>query len=187
MGDSATRRQPEMTVDASSTTYRARDGSELYFRSIHPQDVDAIQRLFLRLSPEEIRMRFQYSIGYLSPRVARRFCELDPALEAAFVLMDHGVEPAEMRGVGRIYADAATHTAEFAVLVERAWTGRGLGAFLMRQLIDECRHRGLDEIWGQVLLENRPMLDLCRDLGFKRLRPQTEPGTALISLRLDNG
>jgi len=176
-----------MTVQAASSTFRARDGSELDFRPIRPDDVDAIQRLFLRLSPEEIRMRFQYGIGYLSPRAARRFCELDPALEAAFVLMDPGAEPAEMRGVGRIYADAATRSAEFAVLVERAWTGRGLGAFLMRQLIDECRRRELDEIWGQVLLENRPMLDLCRDLGFKRLRPQTEPGTALISLRLDNG
>ena len=47
----------------------------------------------------------------------------------------------------------------------------------------QCR-RGLAELWGYVLLENRPMLELCRELGFtQRLMPD-EPGTAQITLKL---
>lgn len=164
----------------------ARDGSQLHVRPILAADVDAIQRMFGRLSPQEIHLRFQYGIRHLSARAARRLCELDTAQEAAFVLMDRNVEPNEIRGVGRIHADAATRSAEFAVLVERAWTGRGLGAFLMQRLIEECRQRELDELWGQVLVENRPMLDLCRQLGFARRRTPSEPGTALIALHLKN-
>jgi RimJ/RimL family protein N-acetyltransferase len=164
--------------------FRSRDGRALQFRPIRPDDVDALSRLFKRLSPEEIRMRFLYALNELSHVAAQRFCTLESAHEAAFVLMDHSVEPAEMRGVGRIYADETTRSAEFAVLVERSWTGRGLGAFLIRQLIAECRRRDLDEIWGQVLIENRPMLDLCEELGFHRRLMADEPGTALITLQL---
>jgi acetyltransferase len=147
--------------------------------------VHAIRRLFKRLSPEEIRMRFQYARNELPEWEARRLCTLDPECEAAFVLMDPSVDPQEMRGVGRIYADAATRTAEFAVLVEHNWTGRGLGAFLMHQLVAECRRRGLHKLFGQVLVENRPMLDLCRDLGFQRHLMHEEPGTSILTLQLD--
>ena len=41
--------------------------------------------------------------------------------------MDETVAPAEMRGVGRIYVDDVTDTAEFSVLVEQDWTTAGVG------------------------------------------------------------
>lgn len=166
-------------------SFRDRRGAFLAFRAIRPDDVDAIQRLFKRLSPEEIRMRFQYARNTLPESEARRLCTLDPACEAAFVLMDYAVTPEEMRGVGRIYVDVASRSAEYAVLVEQRWTGRGLGAFLMSQLVGECRRRKLGEMFGQVLIENRPMLDLCRELGFKRRLMPDEPGTAIMTLQLD--
>lgn len=162
-----------------------RDGRALNFRPIVPSDVDALQRLFTRLSHDEIRMRFLHPVNELPPAFARRLCTPDTEHEAAFVLMDHEVNTAEMRGVGRIYVDEATNSAEFSVLVEHGWTGRGLGAFLIGQLIEECRRRGVSEIWGQVLQENRPMLDLCQELGFRRRLMSDDPGSALISLSLD--
>lgn len=130
-------------------------------------------------------MRFMYARNELSVPAAQRLCTLDPSHEAAFVLMDPSTTPEEMRGVGRIYADPVARSAEFAVLVEHGWTGRGLGAFLINQLVAESRRRGLEEMYGQVLIENRPMLDLCRELGFRRRLMPGEPGEALISLRLD--
>ena len=116
--------------------------------------------------------------------MAQRLCNIDPAKETAFVLMDEAVEPAEMRGVGRIYVDESANSAEFSVLVEHDWARLGLGAMLMQRLVDDCRRRGLHEIWGYVLMENRPMLELCRELGFQRRPAIDEPGTAQISLKL---
>lgn len=161
------------------------DGRALLLRPIAAGDVAALQRCFARLSPEEIRLRFMHAMSCLPEPMARRLCELDEAHEAAFVLMDHSRTPEEMRGVGRIYIDEATNSAEFAVLVEHGWTHHGLGALLMKHLVDTCRQRGVDEIWGYVLLENRPMLDLCRQLGFVRRPAINEPGTTLIALTLD--
>lgn len=163
---------------------RTRDGRNLFLRDILPDDVEALQRCFARLSPEDIRRRFLHSMSELPAPMARRLCNIDPAIESAFVLMDESAEPTEMRGVGRIYVDESADSAEFSVLVEHDWTRLGLGALLMQRLVDDCRRRGLHEIWGYVLMENRPMLELCRELGFERRPATDEPGTAQISLQL---
>ncbi|HET6587230.1 MAG TPA: GNAT family N-acetyltransferase [Oleiagrimonas sp.] len=163
----------------------ARDGRKLRLRSIAPDDVDAIRRCFTRLSADEIRMRFLYHMRELPEPMAQRLCRIDDTCEAAFVLEDDAVEPAEIRGVGRIYIDRFINEAEFAVLVEKAWTGLGLGALLMQRLVDECRRHKVSRLWGYVLIENRPMLDLCRQLRFKRQAIVGDPGTAKIALDLD--
>src|SRR6201996_9194736 len=133
---------------------QAHDGRELFLRGIEPGDVAALKRQFSRLSPEDIRRRFLHSMGELPDSMARRLTHIDPALETALVLMDETVQPAEMRGVGRIFVDEAANSAEFSVLVEHDWSRQGLGALLMQRLVDDCRRRGLSEIWGYVLLEN---------------------------------
>lgn len=162
----------------------AHDGRELYLRGIEPDDMAALKRQFARLSPEDIRRRFLHCMSELPDSMAQRLTHIDPAVETAFVLMDETVKPAEMRGVGRIFVDEAANSAEFSVLVERDWSCQGLGALLMQRLVDDCRRRGLSEIWGYVLLENRPMLHLCKELGFVRRLSPDEPGTTLISLLL---
>ena len=163
---------------------RTQDGRDLTLRPIKPNDMAALQRCFTRLSPEEIRRRFLHAMSELPLPMAQQLCRIDPARETACVLMDESSQPAEMRGVGRIYVDETTNTAEFSVLVEHDWVRIGLGALLMQHLVDDCRHRGLDSLWGYVLQENRPMLQLCHELGFSRRMMSEEPGTALITLKL---
>lgn len=165
-------------------TVRLDDGRELLLRSIEPEDVAALQRCFTRLSPQDIRRRFLHAMSELPDSMAQRLCRIDPELETALVLVDRHAVPEEIRGAGRIYVDASADSAEFSILVEQAWTRLGLGALLMQQLVDDCRLRELAEIWGYVLLENRPMLQLCRELGFERRLIDDEPGVAQISLRL---
>lgn len=160
------------------------DGRELILRGIEPGDVAAVQRCFKRLPAQDVRRRFMHAMSELPTSMAQRLCRIDPEVEAAFALIDETVKPAELRGVGRIFVDIASNTAEFSVLVEREWTRIGLGALLMQRLVDECRRRGVSEIWGYVLMENRPMLDLCRELGFVAKMVPGEAGTAQISLKL---
>jgi GNAT superfamily N-acetyltransferase len=160
------------------------DGRELVIRGIEPGDVAAVQRCFKRLPALDVRRRFMHAMSELPPSMAQRLCRIDPECEAAFVLMDETVKPAELRGVGRIFVDIAANTAEFSVLVEREWTRIGLGALLMQRLVNESRRRGLNELWGYVLMENRPMLDLCKELGFVAKMVPGEAGTAQISLAL---
>lgn len=176
--------RPRVMPSPQGEQVRTQDGRELVLRPIEAGDVAAMQRCFVRLSPEDIRRRFLHAMSELPEPMAQRMCRIDPQIETAYVLMDESVQPAEMRGVGRIYVDEATDNAEFSVLVEHDWSRLGLGALLMQRLVDDCRRRGLSELWGYVLLENRPMLQLCRELGFERRMMADEPGTALITLKL---
>ncbi|HWU75182.1 MAG TPA: GNAT family N-acetyltransferase [Rhodanobacter sp.] len=173
-----------MAPASAGEPVRTHDNRNLLLRTIEPGDVSAMQRCFARLSPGDIRRRFLHAMAELPAPMAQRLCNIDPALETACVLIDESVQPAEMRGVGRIYVDEATDSAEFSVLVEHDWGRLGLGALLMQHLVDDCRRRGLAELWGYVLMENRPMLQLCHELGFTRRLIPDEPGIQLISLRL---
>lgn len=176
--------RPRVQPSPRGEQVSTQDGRELVLRAIEPGDVAAMQRCFTRLSPEDIRRRFLHAMSELPAPMAQRLCRIDPARETAYVLMDESAKPAEMRGVGRIYVDEATDSAEFSVLVEQDWSRRGLGALLMQRLVDDCRRRGLAELWGYVLLENRPMLQLCKELGFTQRMLPDEPGTAQITLKL---
>jgi GNAT superfamily N-acetyltransferase len=176
--------RPRVVTTPHGEAVHTADGRELVLRDIEPGDVATLQRCFQRLSPEDVRRRFMHAMSELPAPMAQRLCRIDPEREAAFVLMDETVKPAELRGVGRIFVDEATNTAEFSVLVERDWSRIGLGALLMQRLVDESRRRGLSELWGYVLMENRPMLQLCKELGFVAKMLPGEGGTAQIRLTL---
>jgi acetyltransferase len=97
-----------------------------------------------------------------------RLCHLDYAREMALVAQrrnDQG-QP-ELLGVSRYYMNAQTRSAEFAVLVSDAYQEQGLGQYLMERLIAVARERGVKQLVGSVLRENRRMLALAKDLGFR--------------------
>jgi acetyltransferase len=153
----------------NSEVLNSRDGTPLRIRPIHADDVIALQRGFSRLQPDEVRMRFLHTLTELPDQLAQRLCRLDPEQELAFVLVDPGesTEP-EIYGVARAYIDPNTDSAEFALIVQRRFTGQGFGSLLLNRVIDACRARGVKEIWGDVLTENHAMLDLCDEFGFRR-------------------
>ena len=163
----------------------ARDGSQLLLRPIDAGDVAALQRGFDRLSPDEVRMRFLHPLTDLPDPIARRLCDLDSRTGVAFVLIDPPPAHApEIHAVARAYIDPATLAAEFAVIVQQRYSGQGFGKLLLRRVIDACRARGAVELWGDVFIDNGPMLALCEQLGFKRRSLEHEPGVVRVTLDL---
>ena len=47
------------------------------------------------------------------------------------------------------------------------WQGLGLGTKLVDYVIEICRERGLESVYGIMLPENRKAIELMRNLGFK--------------------
>jgi acetyltransferase len=141
------------------------DGATLQLRPIRPEDEPALHAAFAKLTPEEIRLRFFVRMQQIPHPLAARFTQIDYDREMALVLIEPQ-PPGELFGVVRIHADPDLQRAEFAVLVRHELAGRGLGTLLMQRIIDYARRRGIGEIFGLVLRENRRMLTLCRELGF---------------------
>jgi GNAT superfamily N-acetyltransferase len=69
-------------------------------------------------------------------------------------------------------------SAEVAVFVHQEFRGRGLGKWLLSEVVAEARRRGLRRVWGVTEPDNIPMLRLANSLGFM-------PGENLNEFYLD--
>jgi acetyltransferase len=87
-------------------------------------------------------------------------------------------------GVARIISDPDRERAEFAIILLREATGIGLSSLLLRRLIDYARDQGLRELYGEILRENEPMLELCRAMGFVIHACPEDAGVMIATLAL---
>lgn len=163
--------------------FLTRDGAPLLLRPIEMDDAAALIRAFGRMTPEQIRLRLFHTLTELPMPVARHLCKTDADSVAAFVVTDP--DGVEIRGEARVFFDQVTEQAEFAIALDPAFVGRGVGYALMSQLITSCRDHGMRVIWGDVLSENIAMLDLGERLGFTRQLVPGDPGLLRLTLALD--
>jgi acetyltransferase len=162
------------------------DGRTLLLRPIRPEDEPSLQEAFTKLTPEEVRLRFFAPMRTLNHVAAARFTQLDYDREMALVLTDPGIPGrTAIYGVVSVTADPDNARGEYAVLVRHDMSGMGLGILLMRRIIDYARKRGIKEIVGDVLRDNRTMLKLCKVLGFTTHRDPDDLEIVKVTLRLD--
>ncbi|WP_237215242.1 bifunctional acetate--CoA ligase family protein/GNAT family N-acetyltransferase [Falsiroseomonas oryziterrae] len=149
------------------TRWRAKRGEEFVIRPIRPEDAEAHGAFFRRLTPEDIRWRFFSQLRELPPQQIARMTQLDYDREMAFVAVRSRPDGTEdLLGVSRLIREPDGVTGEFAVIVDRAMKGQGLGRHLMERLFDWARANGIGVIAGQVLADNAPMLAFVQGLGF---------------------
>jgi acetyltransferase len=161
------------------------DGRVLLLRPILPEDEPSLQAAFTKLTPEEVRFRFFIPMKTLSHVAAVRFTQIDYDREMGLILTEPGIPgKTEIFGVVNIIADPDNEGAEYAIIVRHDMTAMGLGIFLMKRIIDYARQRGIKQIHGDVLHENRQMLKLCKVLGFTEDREADDPGLVRVTLNL---
>lgn len=140
---------------------RLADGRNFTLRALKTDDLEALRRAFRRLTPEEVELRFMHQSHELPDFIEEEVRALDPAHDAAFVIVDDG----EIRAVADLHtARSGEREAEFGLIVGKAVAGLGLGTLLMQRLLEEARARGVTLV-GLVRRDNGRMLDLCRMLG----------------------
>lgn len=165
--------------------FRLRDGRELLIRPIRQEDAEPIRGSFPLLEPEQIRQRFLTTMAELPAEQAARLCSPDPRSE--FVLV--AAEPlppgdALVGALARARVLEGGRQAEYAILISRFIVGQGVGRHLMRRLVKWARGRKLEQLQGEVLDDNQPMLQLVSSLGFRILPGHDTPGLTRVVLDL---
>jgi acetyltransferase len=168
--------------------WRAPDGTVLMVRPIRPEDAAAHAEAFRRLTPEDVRRRFFSALRELPPAQIARLTQIDYDREMAFIAVERREDGSDRTvGVARLVREIGSPAgeAEFAVIVDPAWRGRGLARHLMERLIAWAREQGVTAVVGQVLAENTPMLGFVRALGFavRRLPGGEDVVEARLALR----
>ena len=153
-------------------------------RPVRPEDAQLVQAFVSDLPAEDSRLRFFGPLKHLDLKMLARLTQIDYDREMAFLLLQTGrAEKERLLAIVHIAADPDNIRAEFAIIVRKAFQGRGIGQRLLLEMIDYARSRGIKELFGDVLAENARMLALCRDLGFT-LDPTEHERITRATLRL---
>jgi acetyltransferase len=146
-----------------------KDGHRLKLRPIRPQDEPELIAMGQRCTPEDIRLRFFGSMKSMPHGLAARLSQIDYDREMALLAIEPAAAgaPEEIVGVVRLFADPDNLSAEYAILVRSDFHGQGLGHALMAEMLAYARAKGLSTVFGEVLAENRRMLDVAHGLGAK--------------------
>ena len=140
---------------------RLPDGTELLLRPLDEGDADGLRRLFHRLSPSTVYLRFFQPVSTVSDARIRYLAEVDHDRREAIAAVHDG----EIIGVARYdRLRDDERRAEMAVVVEDAWQGRGVGRLLLDALAADAHHHGVAAFTATVLSENRRMLRLTKEV-----------------------
>ena len=123
------------------------------------------REFFSRVTEEDLRLRFFQAVRHFSHEFIARLTQMDYARSIALVAIDP--DNGEMLGAVRLHADADYDRGEYGILVRSDLKGQGIGWQLMQIMIEYARWLGLRVIEGQVLRENRTMLAMCQQFGFR--------------------
>jgi len=123
-------------------------------------DVDRLQRMFTRLSPDTVYHRFFSPIAEPRRSALIWLTAVDHDCRDALVALDGD----EIVAVARYDGRPGAGTAEVAVTVEDAWQHRGIGRRLTARLARRAVDRGIEAFTASVMADNRPALGLLRKL-----------------------
>jgi len=162
-----------------------RGGERVLIRPARPDDVPLYRDFLADVSDEDLRLRFFARIGELAAEEGQRLADLDYRHEMAFVAIDE--DTGRMLGLVRPKDELDEQTTEFGILVRTRFKGHGLGWLLMRRAIEYAKQKRLRRIYGDVLVENTTMLQMCAELGFREEDMGPEIRRVVLDLDQDRG
>ncbi|MEJ1968323.1 MAG: GNAT family N-acetyltransferase [Rhizomicrobium sp.] len=153
---------------------------DLLLRAVRPDDRDAVGRFFGRLTPDDVRTRFFCGLRRLSQGHVDRLVTPDFEHEMALLAIESG--GGEILGVVRLAETDAG--AEIAITVRSDLKHKGIGKRLLHRALDYARLHGTQDVYGDILADNRASIGLARKFGFTVSRSPEAPHLVRARLRL---
>ncbi len=150
---------PDELVDNVTTI----KGVALQLRPVLPADATALVEFHGRLSPQSVYRRFFSVHPRLSDAEVHRFTNVDYVDRLALVVCDGD----RLVAVGRYDRRPGTAEAEVAFVVAEDYQHQGLATVLLERLADAALGHGITTFTAQTLAENREMLAVFADSGFR--------------------
>ncbi len=137
-------------------------------RLIRPDDADKIKTLFYDLSEESIFFRFLTPLKSLRRQTLHEFYYVDQETDISLVAVineNHNSECEKIIAAGRYLLNRSTNQAEFALLVQDEYQNRGIGTFLLNQMMRIAKSKGVRAFIAYVHPKNVPMIEFIHKSG----------------------
>jgi len=160
-----------------------RDHTPLIVRPIRSDDAPRLQALHSHLTPESIYLRFLDMHPSLQLEEAQRLANLDYRTRMAFVATEKTGDDEIIVGVARYAVTDKLDEAEYAIVVEDPYQGRGVGTILMDRLLNYARSSGIAFFVAEVSVENEGMMHLLHRLGLP-IEKHLDAGVGVWEMRI---
>jgi len=169
-------KEPEKNVHLIISPYpskyikkvKLKDGTNVMLRPIKPEDEMLWLDMFKSFSEETVLFRFFRIIKETPHELRTRYCNIDYDMEIAIVAEVEENKKRRMLGVTRLITEPGqSDTAEFALVVTDKWQRLGLGSEFLDYTFEIARDKKIKKIYGVVLKDNIPMINLCKEKKFK--------------------
>ncbi len=134
-----------------------RIGTQVSIRVASPGDQERLRRMFSRSSSETIYRRFHTPYSDVPEWMLALMLGVDHHDKLSLV----AVAEEEIIGHAMFVRLGDGSEAEMAIVVEDGWQSKGVGKLLLSELAQRARLRGIEIFIGEVLGNNRRMLDLA--------------------------
>jgi acyl-CoA hydrolase/GNAT superfamily N-acetyltransferase len=141
-------------------------GFPLFLRPVKITDEPLLKDFFYSLSDRSLHRRFLSWRTDIPHERLQDFVVIDYTKEISILAMMGSEENRVILGIGQYGIDEATHTAEVALVVRDDYQGRGIGSELLSYLTYLAKREGLLGFTAEVLMDNKPMLQVFEQGGF---------------------
>jgi acetyltransferase len=156
--------------------------SHVMIRAISAADAPMLQAFIRRLSVRSRRFRFFSALHDLSAEQLDELVRVDQRQGLALVALAERSEQTAIVAEARCVLDEASGDGEFAIAVADEYQRRGLGTKLMCNLLAYASWKGVRQLFGEIMVDNQPMLALARCLGFQIKTNISDARTLIASI-----
>jgi GNAT superfamily N-acetyltransferase len=165
---------------------RILSGQELLVRPARLTDERALQDLLYGLSDDSTYRRFLCFKRRHPHEEVQELVNPDYEQSMAMVACVPGTD--DVVGVVRYDVVPATQLADVAFVVRDDWQGKGVGTALMKRIREAAQARGLPGFQADVLVTNKPMLDVFHESGLSlTVKARMEGNTYHLELLFPEG
>jgi acyl-CoA hydrolase/GNAT superfamily N-acetyltransferase len=151
---------------ALETFRTTRSGLHLLLRPVKIGDEPLMKDFFYALSNDSMYRRFLSVRMDMPHERLQEFGIVDYADRMMILAIVEGDSKETIAAIGQYEINEKMHTAEVALVVKDEYQNMGVGHDLLSYLTRLARRRGLLGFTAEVLVENKPMLNLFKNMGF---------------------
>ncbi|HPS92136.1 MAG TPA: GNAT family N-acetyltransferase [Methanothrix sp.] len=151
---------------ALETLKTTRSGLHLLLRPVKMGDEPLMKDFFYALSCQSMYRRFMSVRMDMPHKRLQEFGLIDYANRMMILAIVEGDNRETIAAIGQYEINEKMHTAEVALVVMDEYQNMGVGHDLLSYLTYLARRMGLLGFTAEVLVENGPMLNLFKNIGF---------------------
>ncbi len=154
--------------------------TDYLLRPLSPADERKLQEFFYSHNKETLMLRYNHHITQMSREKSCTLVSVDQHKDLALCFTERDNSGETIQAVGRYYFIESDNSCESAFVIKESKRGKGMAQTLLSEMINIARIRKVDKMFAYIRSDNKPMIKVFRNNGFKR-----KPGEDVQEVQLE--